>query len=139
MSSTTFARETTAIALIGAVGLAIVITTEDSMPKPFALYQAKTMAGFTEEPRNAIQVHAGLAAVVAETESAVRAERLGFGARGERTCCDGKCLQRKGICPADGWNPLHSNAVQAPARKPSPMQRLRAWWHRHVVDHRIWE
>ncbi len=28
-------------------------------------------------------------------------ELRGFGARGERHCCDGKCLQRHGICPAE--------------------------------------
>lgn len=135
MTRDPFARETKAMALIGALALAL-ITTEDDMPKPFALYQEATMAAFSNEPRNGREAHRDFVDTVAGSESAARAARRAFG--GERTCCDGRCAQGR-ECPANGWNPLHSNAVHAPQRKPTLLQRLRAWWRRHVVDHRIWD
>jgi len=58
-----------------------------------------------------------------------------FGARGERTCCDGKCLQGRGICPAVR---RHSDELPNPfsplddlGTKPGVVRRFfRALWAR---------
>lgn len=68
---TDFPRETLAMALIGVMALAFT-TTEDDMHKPFARYQAATLA--RHEPRNDREAHAEF-------------------------CCNGNCTQDR-TCPA---------------------------------------
>lgn len=80
----------------------------------------------SRDPRNDGEASAEWSNTVqAQSREAEQMQRA-FGWRGERSCCDGKCLQRHGVCPA----------VQAERqlKRPSLWQRIQAFIDRHLID-----
>lgn len=54
----------------------------------------------SRDPRNDGEADAEWSDTVQAQERKAEQMRRAFGGRGERSCCDGRCLQRHGICPA---------------------------------------
>jgi hypothetical protein len=96
------------------------------MPRPFSKFQTETLRRFDCEPRSCGQAHVDFCDTVQAQSREAEQMRRAFGWRGERSCCDGKCLQRHGVCPA-------VQAERQPKR-PSLWQRIQAFIDRHLID-----